>query len=149
MQRRARILCQPAKATPMKKYLLILLFAACAPSVEKPDTGPLANSILGRWNFIAKQAPGYGPPGEWTTPPAGQYITLDSLGNVGGNLFTDVTGYQLVDSATVKFLAPTQAAGFYLFNYRLDTLEKAFYLYVRPSNGGYCFEGCGTYKFGR
>lgn len=133
----------------MKKFLVILLFSACAPSVDQPVTAPFADTILGKWNFVAKQGPGIGGAGEWTTPPAGQFVTIDNTGHIGGNVFTDVTSYQLVDSTTVKLIAPSQTAGFYLFNYKLDTVTKAFFLYIRPTNGGYCIEGCGAYKFTR
>lgn len=135
----------------MKKFSIIvfLLVAACTRSVDDPVTAPFPNTILGKWDLTAKQGPGYGPPGVWTTSAPGMFITIDNAGHIGGNVFTDVTSYQIIDSATVKFIAPSQPAGFYLFNYQLDTVARVFYLYVRPVNGGYCIEGCGTYKFTR
>ncbi len=128
--------------------LLALLITACTKSTEEKTS--FSNTYLGTWRFVAQQAPGYGPPGEWTNAPAGLTMTLAENGQISGNTFTDVTGYQLVDSNTVKLIAPSQSAGFYLFDYKVDTVQKALFFYIRPPDGmSICFEGCGTYRFER
>ncbi len=131
--------------------LLMIILAACTRTGNGFAPVPFTNTnYLGRWNMVAKQSPGIGGFGIWSAAPAGQYMTIDNTGQVGGNTFTDVTGYQVVDSVTIKFIAPSQPAGFYLFNYKLDTVAKAFFFYIRvPDGTTMCIEGCGGYRFER
>jgi hypothetical protein len=129
--------------------ILILVILAGTACVKSSDD-PIPNSFLGRWTLTDVQAPGIGPPGVWSpASPAGRWMEIQQNGQVSGTVFPDATRCQVVDSVTLKLLDPSQAAGFRLFNYRIDTVERAMYFYIRPSNGGYCFEGCGTYKFRR
>ncbi|MES2331531.1 MAG: hypothetical protein V4539_18140 [Bacteroidota bacterium] len=133
-------------ALPVLLILLILAGIACRRSAD----GPIPNTILGRWILTDKQAPGTGPPGVWSVAsPAGQWMELQPGGQVSGTVFPGATSYQVLDSVTVKLTDATQTAGFRLFNYQVDTVARVLFFYIRPSNGGYCIEGCGTYKFGR
>lgn len=132
--------------------LLILAGMACVRSLDTPTAAPtpipISNSILARWTLTDKQSAGTGPPGVWSVAnPAGQWMEIRQNGQVSGTVFPAATGCQLIDSVTLKLIDPSEAAGFRLFNYRVDTVERALFFYIRPSNGGYCFEGCGTYKF--
>jgi hypothetical protein len=130
------------KHTHLAILCLVFIIAACNRTATEPD---FPNTILGRWHWVETQAPGTGPPGVWSAAnPAGRYMELQAGGVITGTAFTDVTSYQLVDSVTLKLIAPTQPAGFRLFNYRLDSVDRALYFYIRPANGGYCIEGCGT-----
>jgi hypothetical protein len=131
--------------------LLAVLMTACTRSAD-PVIAPtnFPNTYLGTWRLVAKQAPGLGPVGVWTNAAAGMSIILAENGQITGNTFTDVTQYQIIDSNTVKLIAPSQTAGFYLFDYTIDTVQKALFFYVRPADGvSSCFEGCGTYRFER
>ena len=91
-----------------------------------------------------------GPPGVWAiASPAGRWIELQTGALLSGNVFPNSTIYQLLDSVTLKVIDPSQSAGFHLFNFNMDTVKRVLYFYKRPPNGGYCFEGCGEYKFVR
>lgn len=128
-------------------FVLWLTGDACSPTV---NSLPIPNTIIGKWVLVEKQAPGIGPPGVWSpASPAGQWMDIQAGGQISGTVFTDVTGYQVLDSASLKLMAPTQPAGFYLFNYHVDAAARTLFFYIRPTNGGYCIEGCGTYKFVR
>lgn len=129
--------------------LLILIILAGVACVKSADD-PIPNGFLGKWVLTDKQAPGTGPPGVWSVAsPAGQWMELEPGGKLRGTVFPSATGYQVLDSVTVKLTDPSESAGFRLFNYQVDTVARVLYFYIRPSNGGYCFEGCGTYKFRR
>jgi hypothetical protein len=129
--------------------LLILLILAGMACVKSSDE-PIPNNFLGRWTLTDKQAPGTGPPGVWSpASPAGQWMEIQQNGQVSGTVFPAATHCQVVDSVSLKLIDPSEAAGFRLFNYRVDTVERALYFYIRLANGGSCFEGCGTYKFKR
>ncbi|MES2374611.1 MAG: hypothetical protein V4557_18690 [Bacteroidota bacterium] len=137
------------KKNPILVSLLILLILTGMACVKSAGD-PIPNTISGRWTLTDKQAPGTGPPGVWSVAnPAGQWMEILQNGQVSGTVFPDATVCQVVDSVTVKLVDPSQTAGFRLFNYRVDTIERALYFYIRPSSGGYCNEGCGTYKFRR
>ncbi len=127
-------------------YLLIIcLFYSCSHSVE----GVLFNPNLnGKWTLTDVQAPGYGPSGVWSVAsPSGRWFQFNADSTVSGTVFTGATRYSIIDSATLKIIIPSEAAGFKLYNYQLDSIKKALFFYLRPPNGGYCFEGCGTLKF--
>jgi hypothetical protein len=74
-------------------------------------------------------------------------MELQNATQLSGSVFPNSTTYQLLDSVTLKLIDPTQSTGFRLFNFQLDTVNRALYFYKRPANGGFCTEGCGTYKF--
>ena len=142
----------------MKKLygmMLLGVLLGCArsvsdPPVPNPPAGPFANTILGKWVLVETQAPGNGLPGAWlAAAPAGQLMDIQPGGNITGSVFPTVTGYQLTDSITVKMIDPTQTAGCRLFNYKIDTVARALFLYIRPANGALCYEGCGGLKFTR
>lgn len=140
------------KDTPLVALMILLILAgmACVRSLDEPVPIPISNSFLGRWSLTDKQAPGIGPPGVWSpASPAGQWMEIEQSGQVSGTVFPAATSCQVIDSVTVKLIDPSETAGFRLFNYRVDTVERALYFYMRPGNGGYCYEGCGTYKFRR
>ncbi|MDB5210250.1 MAG: hypothetical protein JWQ30_1077 [Sediminibacterium sp.] len=131
---------------PVLLILLILAGIACRRSAD----GSIPNTILGRWVLTDQQAASIGGPGVWSVAsPSGQWMELQSSGQVSGTVFPGATGYQVLDSVTVKLTDATQTAGFRLFNYRVDTVARVLLFYIRPGNGGYCIEGCGGYKFGR
>jgi hypothetical protein len=129
--------------------LLLMALIACTPNVSGPVT-PIPNSLLARWVLTDTQSAGIGPPGIWAAAsPQGQWMELSGNGSINGTVFMAATGFQVVDSATVKVTDPSQAAGFRLFNYRIDSVNHQLFFYKRPANGGYCTEGCGTYLFSR
>ena len=130
--------------------LLIIVGMACVRSLDTPTPIPISNSILGRWTLTDKQSAGTGGPGIWSTAnPAGQWMEIQQNAQVSGTVFPAATVCLLVDSVTVKLIDPSEPAGFRLFNYRVDTVDRALYFYIRPPNGTYCIEGCGGYKFRR
>jgi hypothetical protein len=141
----------------MKQYrcsllaaLLVITGIACSRTINDPIPGtiPIPNSILGKWVLTDTQSAGIGPPGVWAVAsPAGQWMELQTGALLSGNIFPNSTIYQLIDSVTLKVIDPSQSAGFRLFNFNIDTVKRVLYFYKRPPNGGYCFEGCGTYKF--
>ncbi len=136
------------KDTTLITLLVLLILAGMA--CVKSSGDPIPNNFLGRWTLTDKQSAGTGGPGVWSpASPAGQWMEIQQAGQVSGTVFPDATRCQVVDSVTIKLIDPSQAAGFRLFNYRVDTVARVLYFYIRPSNGGYCFEGCGTYKFRR
>ncbi len=129
-------------------FLLILLFilASCEPTVE--GTQNFEAKLSGKWILTDQQAAGIGPPGIWSTAnPAGRWFQLNADSTVSGTVFKGATRYTIIDSATFRIINPTAPAGFELYNFKIDTIEKALFFYIRPPNGGYCFEGCGTLKF--
>lgn len=116
--------------------------------VQKTDNSPFPESIYGKWVLTDTQSAGIGPPGVWAKAvPANRWMEIDQSGNITGNVFPAATGLQMVDSVSLKVIDPTQAAGFRLFSFQLDTAARVLYFYKRPPNGGFCVEGCGTYKF--
>jgi hypothetical protein len=131
-------------------WLVVLLITAVisACMVQKSEPSQFPEIIYGKWELTDTQSAGIGPPGIWAKAvPSGRWMGISENGTIAGSAFPAATGYQMIDSTTIKVTDPSQEAGFRLFSYRLDTLEKALFLYKRPPNGGFCFEGCGTYKF--
>lgn len=129
--------------------LLFLVWIACTPNVAGPVT-PIPNSLVARWVLTDTQSAGIGPPGIWAAAsPQGQWMELSANGSITGTVFSTATGLLVVDSVTLKVSDPSQPAGFRLFNYRIDSVNRKLFFYKRPANGGYCYEGCGTYLFSR
>ena len=147
------------------RYAILLLFcisviAGCSPASkvsaapvtdpEAPPTTPFDKSLTGKWILTDTQTAGIGPPGIWSkASPAGQTLELLTNSNVTGTAFPAATTYQLLDSMTIKLIDKNQSAGFRLFSYRIDTMARALFFYIRLPNGAACIEGCGTYKFSR
>jgi hypothetical protein len=126
--------------------LLLITGIACTRDVKEP----IPNNILGKWILTDTQSAGIGPPGVWAVAsPAGRWMEIQNATQISGNVFPNSSTYQLLDSVTLKVIDPSQSAGFRLFNFQLDTVNRVLYFFKRPPNGGYCFEGCGTYKFVR
>lgn len=137
-----------------RKYGLLaaILFAAGITACMKNgyDEKSFSPELAGKWVLTDTQSAGTGPPGVWAkASPADRWVEVGDNGNISGTVFPAATGYQLIDSVTLKVIDPSQAAGFRLFNYKIDTVQKALFFYKRPPNGGYCIEGCGSYKFMR
>lgn len=127
--------------------LLFMALIACTSNGVGPVT-PIPNSLVARWVLTDTQSAGIGPPGIWAVAsPQGQWMELSGNGSIAGTFFSAATGVQVLDSITLKVTDPSQQAGFRLFNYHIDTLNRSLFFYKRPANGGYCYEGCGTYKF--
>ncbi len=126
--------------------LCVISAYQCTPN-SNPPINSIPNNLLGRWTLTQKQAPGIGGPGLWSAAtPAGQWLELQTGGQISGTAFADAISYQVVDSVTLKLIAPTQPAGYYLFNYKIDTLARTLSFYIKPPNGVLCTEGCGGYK---
>lgn len=141
------------KKHAMKKLFLggIILLCTVIAWQCTPNSNPPVNSIplslLGRWTLTQKQAPGIGGPGVWSAAtPAGQWLELQNGGQISGTAFVDATGYQVVDSVTLKLIAPAQPAGYYLFNYTINNQTQTLSLAIKPTNGVLCTDGCGGYK---
>ena len=135
-----------------RTFVLVCFFVAglyaCSPSVNSPVTIP--NSLIARWTLLQTQAPGIGGAGIWSTAsPAGQWMELQGGGTIAGTAFPMATGYQVIDSVTLRINDPSQNAGYRLFTYRIDTVARTLTFYIKPPNGVLCFEGCGGYGFGR
>ncbi|TAH08191.1 MAG: hypothetical protein EAZ13_03985 [Sphingobacteriia bacterium] len=132
----------------MRQFLFIInlfLFCSCSHSLEGGFVNPKLSS---KWTLTDVQAPGYGPSGIWSVAsPVGRWFQFNADSTVSGTVFTGATRYSILDSATLKIIIPTEAVGFKLYNYQLDSINRVLYFYLRPPNGGYCFEGCGTLKF--
>lgn len=127
---------------------MIIMITVIACMVQKTDQTPFPQTIHGKWILTDTQSAGIGPPGVWATAePSGRWMEIGENGSIAGSAFSAATGYQVLDSATMKITDPSQEAGFRLFGVQLDTVQKALFLYKRPPNGGFCIEGCGTYKF--
>jgi hypothetical protein len=135
--------------------LLVITGIACTrtinePAPNNPPVQPISGNILGKWVLTDTQSAGIGPPGVWAVAsPAGRWMELQATTQLNGNVFPNSTTYQLLDSVTLKVIDPSQSGGFRLFNFQLDTVNQVVYFYKRPANGGFCNEGCGTYKFVR
>jgi hypothetical protein len=134
------------------RYFLVIglymmaVITACM--VQKNEPSPFPQTIHGKWVLTDTQSAGIGPPGIWAKAvPDGRWMEIDGNNAIAGSVFPAATGYQVVDSVTLKVMDPSQEAGFRMFSFHLDTTQKALLLYKRPPNGRICFEGCGTYKF--
>ena len=126
--------------------LFVLIAWQCRPNTN-PPVNPIPMSLLGRWTLTQKQTAGIAGPGVWSAAtPAGQWLELQTGGQISGTAFADAVSYQVIDSVTIKLTAPTQPAGYYLFNYMIDTVARSLTLYIKPPNGAVCIEGCGGYK---
>ena len=122
----------------------------CIPTVNNPVPLPTPTMIAGKWILTQTQAPGIGPPGVWSAAnPSGQWMDIQTAGQISGTAFSAATGYQAIDSATLKITDPTQPVGYRLFNYHVDTAAHTLFFYIRMPNGLICTEGCGGYRFER
>jgi len=132
-------------------FALLVLGIACTPSVNNPPTGPVADSLMGKWVLTEIQGPGIGGPGVWSpASPAGQTLEIHPGGQLSGTAFPTATAYQGVDSITVKLIDPSQPAGYRLFWYSIDTVQHTLRFTIKPLPGGaFCIEGCGGYRFTR
>ncbi len=127
--------------------IMIVIGIVCRPSVDTP----VSNTLTGKWTLTDIQAPGIGPAGVWSVAsPAGQWMSIQSGGQISGTVFPNASGCQVIDSVTLKLVDPSQTAGFRLFNYKVDTVAQVLFFYIRPPDGRtFCIEGCGAYKFRR
>ena len=134
----------------MMGLLFVVTAYQCTPN-SNPPVNSIASSLLGRWTLTQKQAPGIGGPGVWSAAtPVGQWLELQNNGQISGTAFADATSYQMVDSVTIKLIAPTQQpAGYYLFNFKIDSLARTLSLTIKPTSGVLCTDGCGGYKLER
>ncbi|HZX59516.1 MAG TPA: hypothetical protein VFE54_12350 [Mucilaginibacter sp.] len=137
--------------------LIVLLFCliganiVCRPGVSTPPSLiPIPGSLIARWTLTDIQSAGTGGPGVWSVAnPPGQWMDIQPAGQISGTAFPNATGYQVIDSLTLKVIDPSQSAGFRLFAYHVDTAARALFFYIRPPGGVACIEGCGGYRFGR
>lgn len=128
--------------------VLMVLAGISACMVQKSEQSPFPQVIYGKWELTDTQSAGIGPPGVWAKAvPSGRWLVISENGTIAGSVFPAATGFQMLDSSTVKVTDPSQEAGFRLFSFQLDTVQKALFLFKRPPNGGFCIEGCGSYKF--
>ncbi len=129
--------------------VLLVTGIACSPTVNDPGL-PVADSLMGKWVLTEIQGPGFGGPGIWSpASPAGQTLEIHPGGQLSGTAFPAAGSYQGVDSVTVKFIDPSQPAGYRLFWYSIDTVQHTLRFSIKPPGGVYCIEGCGGYRFKR
>ena len=150
------------KRSPILMLVVIFftLGIACSRSSDTPQdessgTPPVLShfntSLEGRWVLTDTQSAGIGPAGVWSRAlPAGRSMELKTNGVMdGGSVFTTVTGYQLIDSITIKLIDPAQAGRCQLFKYKIDTAARSLFFYILLPSGVHCTEGCGALKFTR
>ncbi|MFT3933573.1 MAG: hypothetical protein QM726_08170 [Chitinophagaceae bacterium] len=128
----------------MRLILSIIITIACLAFVGacSKSSGGLKSvpELKNKWNYVA-QYYSIGGPGSWhAVSPVTEWINLLPNGEVNSNLdpFKDATGYELPDSAKIKFLIPSKPDGYLLFQYRFDDDGALILSPLNPM----CIEGC-------
>jgi hypothetical protein len=139
----------------MMKQVLILLslviaLAYCTKSADETTGLPIENGLKGRWRLTQIQGPGTGTMGSWSqASPAGQTMIIGQNGSISGTAFSGATSLQKIDSLRIKITDLKTTAGYRLFYYQLDNLSQMLFLYIQPTDGSICNEGCGGFRFER
>lgn len=129
---------------------LVVLLAYCTKSADEEAGLPLESQLKGKWVLTQVQGPGTGTVGSWSAAnPAGQTMVIGNDGNIGGTAFSGATRVLKLDSFRIKIIDPQVPAGHRLFYYQLDNLAEMLFLYIQPTDGSMCNEGCGGYRFER
>jgi len=136
------------KSGHMRIFFMLVIVLAVTGSCKKAGPGMAGPvSLNGKWKYVEYYA-SIGGPGNWyPASPANQWIEIKGNGDINSNMssFNGVTGYQLQDAVTIKFMMPSAPGGFWLFRYNIDTLLAQ--LVMSPVNPA-CIEGCAI-KFKR
>lgn len=153
VQRSVCVPCQHKKEM-MKQVLvlfgLVVVLAYCTKAVDETSQQTIPTNLQGRWMLTQVQSPGYGPAGTWSAAdPKGQTLAISRNGTVSGTAFASARTVQLVGNFGLKIEAPGVQAGYRLFNYQVDTVAHILFLYIQPTDGTMCNEGCGGYRFER
>jgi hypothetical protein len=124
---------------------LLIFSMGCGKSSIDPETKE--DSLIGKWVYT-EYFYGTGLPAEWhPVVPANQTIEFKAGGSfVSANSFLkEATGYEFVDSVTIRFQPASTSSGFVLMRYEINPTTGELYLHqVDPA----CIEGCSN-KFER
>jgi hypothetical protein len=129
---------------------LVIVLAYCTKTGVVSAGLPIENNLAGKWKLTQVQGPGTGTLGSWSpADPAGQTMIIGRNGSISGTAFAAATGVEKIDSFRIRITDPTVQPGYRLFHYQLDNLAEMLFLYIQPTNGTLCNEGCGGYRFER
>ena len=115
-------------------YLLISSAGGCS------STAKHSNPLIGKWQFSGSY---YSMGGPQVFKPAEENGSVEfgengKLVNNNVLLFRDITAYQVIDSAKVKFMTPKESEGFLLYNYSIDSSGSLSFIPLTYL----CVEGC-------
>jgi hypothetical protein len=128
----------------MKKkiiQLLVLSFILFSCKKSSVTSNPIGNSLIGKWTYTQYWY-SIGSGGEWhAVKPTNQTIEFQSDGTFisAESFLKEANTFEIIDSATVKFLPATNASGSQLMSYKIDTIKRE--LTMSPINP-VCIEGC-------